>query len=132
MNEEFYDRIFEQYKRSEPIESEMVDWWEPHGKYQIKIRLTNGRTLLYHYLMDASRTVFDNDMSDDSIRREFSANLGRRMFELGINQGELSGMTGISQTAISRYIKKERTPTLTAVVKIADALKCSVYDLIEY
>lgn len=49
-----------------------------------------------------------------------------------ISQKRLSDMTGISESAISRYLSRSRTPTMKNIAKIAWALNVKVDDLISY
>ena len=126
-----YDLIFTQYKLGNRYESNNVESWEPYGKHQIKLHMKNGQEMLYHELTKTTRTLFENDHSDAAIMREFSGNLRTRMKESGMNQQDLAIVTGLSQRAISSYICNNSTPSLTAAVRIADALGCSVYDLID-
>ena len=131
MNSDFYESIFRQYEVENRYEAANVDHWEPYGKYQIKLYTEDGTVKIYHAMMHMTRTLFENDHSDKAIMREFSNNLTIKMVETGMTQKEIANATGISQGAISSYIRKTSTPSLTAAVRIADALGCDVRDLFE-
>lgn len=47
----------------------------------------------------------------------------------GITQAELAEIVGVSRSAIAKYEKDERTPPLSLLQKIADALKITLTDL---
>lgn len=47
----------------------------------------------------------------------------------GVTQAELAEKVGVSRSAIAKYEKGERTPPLSLLQKIADALKVPISDL---
>jgi len=49
----------------------------------------------------------------------------------GISQKALSDMTGITESAISRYVKGERVPRGANLIKLADALGTTADDLLD-
>ena len=60
----------------------------------------------------------------------FGDNLRDLMDECGYSQRELAKETGINNTTISRYLKKERMPTAKSLVNLAFALECNLDDLV--
>ena len=70
-------------------------------------------------------------MTEAQFIREFANNLQGELEYSYTSQKELSEMTGITESAISRYVNGERMPSLKNVIKIARALECSVGDLID-
>lgn len=48
----------------------------------------------------------------------------------GLSQEQLAAMAGCSLSAISWYENNTHTPLLTTVVKLADALDCTIDDLV--
>lgn len=50
--------------------------------------------------------------------------------EKGISQKTFSAMTGISQSTISDWKRKKTNPASDKIMVISDALKVSVYDLL--
>lgn len=62
----------------------------------------------------------------------FGDNLASMLDEARLTQKDLAEMTGISEGAISYYIKKQRMPGLKAILKIAYALDCEVSELIDF
>lgn len=65
-------------------------------------------------------------------RTNFSDRVSDKMERLKINQRELSGLTHIPESTLSRYLNGERTPKADAVANIAKALECSVVELIQF
>lgn len=64
--------------------------------------------------------------------REHSIRLRIRQMRkaAGMNQGELAKAAGIKQAMLSKYENSENLPSLSAIVRIADALCCTVDELI--
>lgn len=49
----------------------------------------------------------------------------------GISQDELAKRSGLTQAMISRISNSKRVPTIVNAIKIAGALRCSIYDIWE-
>jgi len=62
----------------------------------------------------------------------FGDNLSEMLRESKISQKELAEITGLSEAAISNYIRKRKVPSLKAIINIADALDCNIDDLIYF
>ena len=62
----------------------------------------------------------------------FGDNLKELMAEYGHTQKSLAEATGLTEAAISRYINKQRMPTITAVINIAYELNCDFNDLLDF
>lgn len=63
-------------------------------------------------------------------RRTFAARVGNRMYELNMTQVDLAKKSGLSEPMISRYLSGSTAVNMYNVRKIANALNCSVDDLI--
>lgn len=61
----------------------------------------------------------------------FSKNLKRMMEEDNIKQEDLANEINISRTMISRYINGQCIPSFLTVVKLSDALFCSIDDFLK-
>ena len=61
----------------------------------------------------------------------FSRGLRKMRADRDFTQVELAKKTGVTQAAISRYEDGSALPSLDVAVKIAEALRCSVDDLLE-
>lgn len=60
----------------------------------------------------------------------FSDNLVDILDDAKITQQDLSEMTGLSRTTISRYINKKQLPGPKAIINIAEALDCDYEELL--
>ena len=62
----------------------------------------------------------------------FADNLRDMMRDFGISQRELADETGLSESTIGRYLKKQMVPGIKALVNIAYVLDCSLDDLMDF
>lgn len=62
----------------------------------------------------------------------FGDNLSSILEEEKISQRELSRLTGISESTISKYINKLQMPTVRAIINISYALDWSFEDMLNY
>lgn len=62
----------------------------------------------------------------------FSRNLVDMMKEARITQHDLSDMIGVSEGTISKYIHKQRMPSVKVIINIAYALDCDFDDLLDF
>lgn len=62
----------------------------------------------------------------------FGDNLASILEEEKISQKELSRLTGLSESTISRYINKLQMPTVRAIINISYALDWSFEDMLNY
>ena len=60
----------------------------------------------------------------------FGDNLRDILKEYGMTQKDLADESRLSETTISRYIKKQRIPNMKAIVNIANALDLTTDELI--
>jgi transcriptional regulator with XRE-family HTH domain len=62
----------------------------------------------------------------------FGDNLLNMLDEYNMSQVELSEITGLSQGTISRYINKQQSPGIKAIINISYALDCEIDELIDF
>lgn len=62
----------------------------------------------------------------------FGDNLKSMLEHANMTQMELAEYSGLSKGTISRYINKERIPSLRAIINISYALECDVGELIDF
>lgn len=62
----------------------------------------------------------------------FGENLKRLMREHGYSQKNLAEDTGLSESTISRYMNGLAIPKATALINLATALECTLYELIDF
>lgn len=111
--------------------------WYPSGQGEIIIMLKDGTKFRYDSIEKNTYPIYDPDednILEDELewRKMFSNRLCAKMHKFGYNQSLLSEATGISQVTISKYINCKATPTAYNVQKLAKALHCNSFELIEY
>ena len=123
--------IFNSFRLYFPDLADNTQKWEVCDEMMIICYLNDGRTLTYDNLVHGIRWEDnrDYDPTEENWRNEFADNLNRQMLRRGITQRELAVMTGISQSAISHYANASKIPGAYNVLLIADALSCTVDDL---
>ena len=70
-------------------------------------------------------------MDEHKLLLDFGRNLKDLLNESCMCQRELSELTRISESTISRYIAGDAMPSLVNVVKIMRALECTFEDLVD-
>ena len=112
------------------IAQNMTQYYET-DRGELVVKLKNGETLLYDDIDRTIRTLprNGNSMSEEECLTEFGKRLHKIMYRKGVTQEELSFLTGITQTTISKYITGRACPSFYRVDKIAKALDCSIDDL---
>ena len=112
-----------------PIFERAVEYEEVSPTEMI-VKTNDGHVYLYDTWGDTIRHMpSDSDMDKDRFAMEVGERIRRIMDKRGITQEELSNKTGISQSAISRYILGKNILGLLTADKISRALGCSVDDL---
>ena len=71
-------------------------------------------------------------MSEMEWLRIFANNLNYYLETYGLSQNELAKRSGLEQGSISRYVSATQMPGIKAVVNIANALRISVDELINF
>ena len=71
-------------------------------------------------------------MSEMEWLQIFANNLGYYLETYGLSQNELAKRAGLEQGSISRYASATQMPGIKAVVNIANALRISVDELINF
>lgn len=61
-----------------------------------------------------------------------AGNLSSLMGEKGYSQRDLADDSGLSEAAISRYLKAQRIPNLKAIFNMCMVLDCEVEELVGY
>lgn len=108
-----------------------VEYYLEDGGYNLIVILNDGRRVSFDVYEESSRYLpSSDDVDEERFRMEFGRRLRRILDFKNISQLELSEKTGISQVAISKYIRGKRTPSFYNADKIARALGCSVTELI--
>lgn len=128
----------------EPILQDFIQWyphiadrvidWYPCGHMRIVLRLDDGEKKTYdfidHRLNDVPTDMYEDD-SDEEWKKRFAERLKRKLFSVGISQWQLSEKTGISEVAISKYLRCKAIPSAYNIDKLARALKCDISELMQ-
>lgn len=70
-------------------------------------------------------------MTENELKKIFTKRIKCRLRALHIDQRELARRAGLTDAAVSRYMKGYRKPTYDIVIRLAQALECSAGDLID-
>lgn len=70
-------------------------------------------------------------MNEIELLELFSKNLRRMMKEDKMTQEDLANEIGVDRSMVSRYVSGQSLPSFLTVIKIADALFCSLDELIK-
>lgn len=126
------DRLIQSFELYYPaIACNAVDYKIGLDNLELVVSLSDDTEILYDDLDNTIRNLPQDvhDMSDEEYKREFGCRLDKIIRRRGITQNDLCEMTGISPVMMSRYKNGVSTPSFYLVIKIADALDCSLDDL---
>lgn len=133
----YHEEILDSFLQHSPFKEEDILDCRPKHLHAIRVTLKNGeqldyniQTKSYRFANRPSINVVD-EVTDDILREVFATNLSELMVTKGIGQVELGARTGLSSAAISKYLHKKSTPSITQVERIARALGCHRDDLLE-
>ena len=70
-------------------------------------------------------------MTKKQLQQKFTNNLNTIIYEYGISLKELSKITGICSTTLSKYTNGILMPTVTNLINLSIALDCDITDLID-
>lgn len=71
-------------------------------------------------------------MSENEWLAYFGVNLEEYMIAAKMTQRDLADASGLSEASISNYIRGRRMPEVRAIINIAEALNCSVNELVDF
>lgn len=132
-----HEEIFKTFLNRYPDWASNVDYYKPRHLNAIRVYFKDGRKFDYNGSTDTIRYVNTeyvenvDDMTDEYFRNVFANNLIEQMHMKGFNQKELAARTKLSTAMISKYIKKQSTPTIANFERIAKVLNCSREDLLD-
>lgn len=69
-------------------------------------------------------------MTEAELQNTFGDNLAFFLEQSDMTQRDLALRTGLSESAISNYIRKQRTPTIVAAYAIGNAFGVSIGELL--
>ena len=132
MSKDVYDEIYMNFKTYYPFLDVEVSSWSPNGINSIIAELSDGTVIEYNDALRSFRTVRKFDGTEESWKREFASKLIKMMANKGCDQSYLSEISGVSQGNISRYINKKAIPNCYTVLKLSQALGCSISELMDF
>ena len=102
--------------------------------------LKDGSAIEYDLVLGTSRSAMNLDIlmrpkiaaNEDDFKRCLGRKMYREMVRRGFDQIMLSKATGISKGTISYYMNGTSMPSLYKIKLIADALDCSVDELLKF
>lgn len=146
LNSNYYKEIYESFKQNRPYDYDHSIGYRPRGDHMIRVELDDGKFVDYTFIGNYGEYVRErstniDEITNDYSHKRFATKLRNMMDRRGFTQKTLSDATGISQAAISGYLrwneaygphqqKKPMNPTITVVYKLAAALKCELYELL--
>lgn len=137
MNTKYYEEIFDEFKSYHPYLVNDVDDYRPRGDVGIRLTMKNGMKYDFDKNTKGIRRVEDysmngiKDITEERCRESISYHLIEMMGLRGYNQTTLAECTGLGKGTIYNYINKKATPSATALRKMAQALDCSISDLLD-
>lgn len=150
LNCDHYERIFEAFKLHRPFDAKYAVGYRPIGDHKIRVELDdemNGRTYVdYTFINEYGEYVREKPKSREAITKtyvhnDFAKKLRNVMDRRGFTQLTLSKATGISQSVISSYLRRNEAygpdaqkspvnPSIDKVYLMAWALDCDPYELL--
>lgn len=133
----YYKEILADFLERHPYFEQEINSYRPKHANAIRITLKDGSMIDYNIQSHTYRDVpkyyvaNPNDITDEACREIFAANLVEQMKMKGFGQPDLAARTGLSTAIISKYMRKQATPSITNLEKIAYALNCSRDELME-
>lgn len=137
MNNRHYEDIFEEFKDYHPYLVNDYEDWRPRGDRGVRVIMKNGDKYDYDTITKCVRRVEDHSMfrAEDITEERCRASIAYHLTELmglrGYTQQTLSEYTGLGKGSIYNYVNGKATPSATALRKMAQALDCSVADLLD-
>ena len=145
INIDYYKRIYEEFKRNRPDVYKHSIGYEPRGDHKIKVNLDDGGYFEYTFIngygmYPRKKPECAEDITRDYVHNNFADKLRNMMDRRGFSQLTLSQKTGISQSVISSYLRRNKAhkeegqkrpvnPTIDKVYLLAWALDCDPYEL---
>lgn len=133
------DNVYEEFKRMCPHAVEnIIDWFDGQDRFEIFIIMNDGSAYMYDSIYkgfkkaNSFEDLADTYKNNEQWKTIFARRLYRRMCVKGKSQDILSYETGISTCMINRYCNAESMVSGYNLIKIAEALECTVNDLVYF
>lgn len=102
------------------------------GHNELLVKLEDGRVITYYDPLHSTMRLPDHveDIDEEMYKRLFKFKINTILFTKGLTQSDIAERTGIPQSLISNYVTGDKIPSFYRLYKIANALGCSVKDLV--
>lgn len=108
-----------------------IDIWF-FSRDELVVDYEEGDRCVHHVLTGMTKCFIPKDeLTEKEFLREIGDRIEQYMNERHLYQYELAKMTGLSKTLMNYYIMGTRKQSVYNLKKIADALECSVDDLLQ-
>lgn len=137
MNTKHYEEIYEEFKAYHPYMADDVNDWRPRGDRGIRLFMKNSMQYDFDRVTKGVRRVKDysmpraEDITEERCRASIAYHLSEMMGLKGYTQQTLAECTGLGKGSIYNYVNGNSTPSATALRKMAQALDCSIADLLD-
>lgn len=125
------EHLYEDFKLYFPGFEKRCISWRQTDTFELEIDDEDGHVYIYND-MNHSFGPKPDTSTDAGWRKEFARRLRKKIAMKGINQTNISELTGISQPLLSLYTQGKSLPSAQKVSAIAKAIGCSVNDLIGF
>ena len=127
-----YD-LFEEVRINFPSIAAEAERWEEINPGELAIFMSDGEEMRYDSFRKTMRSL-NCEYKSDKHKYEigFGYNFTRTMRRYGFDQYMLAEATGLPQATISRYTTGRMLPSVYNIKLIADAVGCSVSELVEF
>ena len=136
VEENIWNNIFEGLRTIDPKVYESIVHYYPISKAELAIRTReeDGKDYIYNWVTRNLRPFVRR--SSEPVRFtefEWLGYFSRKLCELmrinNISRYDLSALTKISEVSISKYLNGKSTPSTFNLIRIAQALNCTVSEL---
>lgn len=147
LNTAHYERIFEAFRIDRSDVAKNACGYRPIADHKIRVELNDGSHFDYTFVNGGygnyirERPKNRDDITREYVHNDFADKLRNMMDRRGFSQYSLAEKTGISQSVISSYLRRNEAygdgaqrrpvnPTIDKVYLIAWALDCDPYELL--
>ena len=125
------EHLYENFKLYFPMIEKHCISWRQTDTFELEIDDEDGHVYIYNDMNHSFGRKPDTS-TDVGWKKEFARRLRKKIAMRGINQTNISELTGISQPLLSLYTQGKSLPSAQKVSAIAKAIGCSVNDLIGF
>ena len=126
------DDLFNNYMDYNRTDLSTIERMEQTGPFDLIVYKKNGQSYHFNGYDHSMRRLPDcwDDMTNDWLSIDFRNRMRVAMQRKGMNQSDLSEVSGVSVGAINYYLNGKVSPSLDALFKLAKGLDCQISDFI--